>query len=219
MPNLFCPLCLSADLSHFYSDARRHYQRCQRCQLVFVDSRQHLPLAEEKAIYDLHQNALDDPGYLSFLSRLAEPLLARLPANSQGLDFGCGPGPALAELCKSAGHRVKLYDPFFANFPEHLQQTYDFILATEVVEHLREPRCEFATLFGLLKPGGWLGIMTKLVKNAEAFAKWHYKNDQTHIAFFSQASFNWLAAHYDCQIEFIGTDVIILQRNLHQHNN
>jgi len=208
-----CPLCLSLDSQPFHTDRQRDYHHCRNCWLVFVETAQHLPLSAEKAIYDLHQNAVDDAGYRSFLSRLAAPLLQRLPANSLGLDYGCGPGPALAGLFRAQGHRVNLYDPFYADFPEHLQQAYDFISCTEVVEHLRQPRPAFDVLFDLLKPGGWLGIMTKLVIDAEAFSKWHYKNDQTHIAFFSQATFNWLATHYDCQIEFIGQDVIILQRN------
>ncbi|AMK79021.1 MULTISPECIES: class I SAM-dependent methyltransferase [Methylomonas] len=219
MPALSCPLCTSNDTRHFHSDSTRDYNRCRNCLLVYVDRSQHLSPSQEQAIYDLHQNAIDDPGYLKFLSRLANPLFDRLPANSQGLDYGCGPGPALAELFKAQGHRMNLYDPFYADFPEHLQQAYDFIVCTEVVEHFRAPKCEFDALFKLLKPGGWFGIMTKLVIDAEAFAKWHYKNDQTHIAFFSQPTFYWLATRYQCQLEFIGKDVIILQRNPGRHSD
>jgi SAM-dependent methyltransferase len=218
MTALSCPLCNSLNTHHFHSDSQRDYKRCQNCLLVYVDCTQHLSPSQEKAIYDLHQNAIDDPGYIEFLSRLAKPLLERLPNNSEGLDYGCGPGPALANLLKAQGHRISVYDPFYADFPEHLQQAYDFIICTEVVEHFRAPKREFDTLFELLKPGGWLGIMTKLVIDAEAFAKWHYKNDQTHIAFFSRPTFHWLAAHYHCQIEFIGNDAIILQRNPDHYN-
>jgi SAM-dependent methyltransferase len=178
-----------------------------------VDYQQHLSPDQEKAIYDLHQNAIDDPGYIAFLLRLTGPLLERLPNRAEGLDFGCGPGPALAQLFEAQGHRLNLYDPFYADYPVHLQRPYDYIVCTEVVEHFRLPRREFEALFKLLKPGGWLGIMTKLVINAEAFAKWHYKNDLTHISFFSRPTFHWLATHYNCQIEFIGNDVIILKRN------
>lgn len=187
--------------------------------LVFVATEQQLSLSAEKAIYDLHQNLIDDPGYRQFLSRLALPLLDYLPAASSGLDFGCGPGPALAGLLESAGHQVKLYDPFYAPHPQHLQQTYDFVTCTEVIEHLRQPQQTFKKLIKLLKPGGYLGIMTKLVIDAQAFAKWHYKNDLTHIAFFSQPTLQWLASQYDCSIEFIGKDVIILQRNPHQYSD
>ncbi|OQW71862.1 MAG: methyltransferase [Proteobacteria bacterium ST_bin11] len=213
MSSLSCPLCSSLNVQPFHRDPRRDYHQCQDCLLVYVDYQQHLSPIQEKAIYDLHQNAIDDPGYIAFLLRLAGPLLERLPNRAEGLDFGCGPGPALAQLFEAQGHRLNLYDPFYADYPEHLQQTYDYIVCTEVVEHFRLPRREFEALFKLLKPGGWLGIMTKLVINAEAFAKWHYKNDLTHIAFFSRPTFHWLATHYNCQIEFIGNDVIILKRN------
>ncbi|MGZ0080135.1 class I SAM-dependent methyltransferase [Methylomonas sp. YC3] len=219
MPAPSCPLCNSLDIHLYHRDAKRDYAQCRHCLLVYIACSQHLTPSQEKAIYDLHQNTIDDPGYIEFLSRLAKPLLRKLPNNSIGLDYGCGPGPALAELFKAQGHRVNVYDPFYADFPEHLQGTYEFIVCTEVVEHFRAPQREFDTLFRLLKPGGWLGIMTKLVIDAEAFAKWHYKNDQTHIAFFSRPTFHWLAAHYHCQIEFIGNDAIILQRNPDPYNN
>lgn len=210
-----CALCGSPDSGLFHSDKRRDYWRCGQCLLVFVDQDQHLPLAAEKAIYDLHQNNCADTGYREFLSRLAIPLLARLPASCTGLDFGCGPGPALAQMLEAGGHVVTLYDPIYAADPDVLNCQYQFVSCSEVVEHFRQPGNEFDRLFTLLQPGGWLAIMTKLVIDAEAFAKWHYKNDLTHIAFFSRSTFEWLARRYLCHIEFIGQDVIILQRSHH----
>ena len=35
-----------------------------------------------------------------------EPLLARLGPASHGLDYGCGPGPALATMLREEGHGV-----------------------------------------------------------------------------------------------------------------
>lgn len=218
MDNSTCPLCNSHETRHFHRDRQRDYRRCAQCWLVYVDSSQHLSPDAEKAIYDLHQNRSNDAGYLNFLSRLALPLTGLLPPGSEGLDYGCGPGPALAGLLEGYGHRVKLYDPFYANHRAHLQQQYDFVTCTEVIEHFREPGREFARLFGLIRPGGWLGIMTKLVIDADAFSRWHYKNDPTHIAFFSRPTLTGLAERYDCAIEFIGSDVIILQRNPHRRS-
>ena len=80
--------------------------QCQRCRLVFVPRPYHLSAALEKAEYDKHRNTIDDAGYRKFLNRLAQPLIARLPAHSRGLDFGCGPGPALAEMLRSAGFEI-----------------------------------------------------------------------------------------------------------------
>ncbi|WP_347989114.1 class I SAM-dependent methyltransferase [Methylomonas sp. AM2-LC] len=207
-----CPLCGEKNSSDFAQDKFRNYLRCQTCLLVFVPVHQHLDRLAEKKIYDLHQNTSNDPGYRSFLSRLAIPLLAKLAYPAHGLDFGCGPGPLLAELFMEAGHQVDLYDPIYANHPNYLRQQYDFITCSEVVEHFRQPDVEFANLFRLLKPLGYLGLMTKMVIDAAAFKHWHYKNDLTHICFFSRPCFEYLALHYHCGIEFIGADVIIFKR-------
>ena len=179
---------------------------------MFVPSHQHLDKVQEQAIYDLHQNHAEDAGYRRFLNRLAEPLLGRLPEPALGLDYGCGPGPVLAAMLRQAGHVVDVYDPLYFPHTVFRRQGYDFISCSEVVEHFRQPAVDFGRLFGLLKPGAYLALMTKLVKNAEAFKNWHYKNDQSHICFFSTDTMRWLAAYYDCRLEFIGQDVIIFKR-------
>lgn len=166
-------------------------------------------------MYDLHVNDVRDQGYRLFLSRLATPLLERLPPDRQGLDFGCGPGPALAAMMEEAGHRMRLFDLFYYNTPEVLTHSYDFIVATEVVEHLQDPHAVFQTLFRILKPGGWLGVMTKQVMNPEAFSQWHYIRDKTHICFYSKPVFEYLAQQFNAVPDFIGNDVILLKKAGH----
>ena len=207
-----CPLCGRKDAGPFFEDADRAYLRCGSCELVFVPRRYWLSAEEERAVYDLHENELEDPGYRRFLSRLSRPLLARLGSNQKGLDFGCGPGPALAAMLEEHGHRVDLYDPFYHNNPEVFQNRYDFICATEVVEHLHQPGKEFAALLKLLKPGGWLGIMTKLVIDAPAFRRWHYIRDTTHICFFSRSTFEYLARRFEAELDFVADDAILLRK-------
>jgi 2-polyprenyl-3-methyl-5-hydroxy-6-metoxy-1,4-benzoquinol methylase len=179
---------------------------------VFVDPQDRLDRDAERAEYELHRNDPADPGYRAFLARLATPLLQRLAAGSEGLDFGCGPGPALARMLREAGHRVALYDSFFAPDEAALEGCYDFICATEVAEHLHRPGRELARLWSRLKVGGWLGIMTKLVRDREAFEKWHYKNDPTHVCFFSEQTWHWWADRQGASLEIIGSDVILMQR-------
>ena len=64
----------------------------------------------------------------------------------------------------------------------------------------------------MLKPGGWLGIMTKRVIDQEAFSRWHYKNDPTQITFFSDQSFRWIAAQYGLALSIVDQDVVLLQK-------
>ena len=209
---LRCPLCGGPDAADFWRDSRRVYLRCSCCALVFVPPAFYLSAEQEKAEYDLHQNEIDDPGYRRFLGRLAGPLLERLPAGASGLDFGCGPGPALAAILREAGCRVALYDVFYQLDRAALERRYDFICATEVVEHLHAPGEVLAELWRQLLPGGYLGIMTKLVRNREAFASWHYKNDPTHVCFFSESTWHWWAGIMGAELEFFGADVILLRK-------
>lgn len=204
-----CPLCGSGACALYFEDARRRYIRCGSCGLVFVPEPYWLSPEEERAEYDLHENAADDPGYRRFLSRLTTPLLERLPPRQRGLDFGCGADSPLSDMLAAHGHRMELYDPFYADHPSALNTTYDYICATEVVEHLRHPEKEFARLFSLLKPGGWLGIMTKMVRDRVAFSKWHYIRDPTHICFYRRSSFAHLAQRFHAEVSFIGQDVVL----------
>ncbi|MCG6657511.1 class I SAM-dependent methyltransferase [Halomonas campisalis] len=209
---LTCPLCAGTDTRHFHRDRWRDYYRCECCRLVFVPPHQRLAPAAEKAVYDQHENRPDDPGYRRFLARLYTPLRARLTPGARGLDFGAGPGPTLSVMFEEAGHPMAIYDSFYAPDDRVLASEYDFITATEVVEHLFAPGRELEALAGLLRPGGWLGLMTKRVSTPEAFARWHYILDPTHVCFFSEASFEWLADHLGMDLLLPAPDVALLQR-------
>ncbi|PRY72268.1 class I SAM-dependent methyltransferase [Halomonas ventosae] len=210
---LTCPLCASTDTGHFHCDSRRDYHRCRRCALVFVPPDQRPEPAAERAVYDQHENSPDDPGYRRFLSRLFDPLRERIAGGAHGLDFGSGPGPTLSVMFEEAGHPMAIYDPCYAPDVAVLDQTYDFITASEVAEHLFAPGEELARLAGLLPAGGWLGVMTKRVTDQAAFARWHYILDPTHVVFFSEATFVWLAGHLDMRVEFPAPDVALLQKH------
>lgn len=207
-----CPLCHSHAIEPYFTDSRRAYFQCQRCALVFVDPAQRLDAAIEKSHYDRHENDPSDLGYRRFLARVAQPLVERLPAQSYGLDFGCGPGPTLSLMLEEQGHTVNLYDLYYYPEREVLEHQYDFITATEVIEHLYQPDQVWQQWLNLVKPGGWIGLMTKMVIDVEAFAGWHYKNDLTHVIFFSRQTFQYLAERDQLKLEFIGKDVILLRK-------
>lgn len=127
-----CPLCGAVD---FYAlpVAGKHYHRCRSCELVWLDGTDHLGPSAEKAVYDGHDNQVDDPRYRHFLMRAFGEVLSRVPPPASGLDFGCGPGPALIAMGREAGYQMAGYDKFYANLPDLLTRQYDFITSTEVI--------------------------------------------------------------------------------------
>lgn len=210
--HISCPLCGTENSKGFFQDKRRNYMHCQACDLVFVPSRQFLSAEAEKKRYDLHQNSPQDPGYRQFLHRLFISLQRCLAPGSRGLDFGSGPAPTLSTMFEEAGHSMVLFDAWYDAVPAVLEEQYDFITATEVLEHLREPKKELERLWDCLKPGGWFGIMTNLGVEQSTFSSWYYKNDLTHVCFFSKATFLWLANRWNADLEFPDSDVVLVRK-------
>lgn len=211
MTPLSCPLCCAAD-AYELPVAGKLYHRCRACELVWLDAAEHLDPAREKAVYDGHDNQVDDPRYRAFLLRAFGEVQRRLPPPASGLDFGCGPGPALIAMGREAGYQMAGYDKFYADEPELLAQQYDFITSTEVIEHIATPRAVLETLWGCLKPGGLLVLQTQRVLGDERFRQWRYRHDPTHIVFFAEASFRALADRWQAQVEFPHQDVAVFTK-------
>ncbi|MEM7422444.1 MAG: class I SAM-dependent methyltransferase [Pseudomonadota bacterium] len=213
-PDPPCPVCRSVDVRHLMQLAGQVYWRCDRCEATFLDPVHHPDAATERAQYMLHENDVDDPRYRRFLSKLADPLAERLPPAGRGLDYGCGPGPALAAMLEQAGHSVALFDPFF--FPDRavLTGSYDFITCTEAAEHFFAPATEFERLNELLRPGGWLGVMTCFQTDDAKFATWHYRRDPTHVVFYRVKTFDVVARQNGWQMVCPAKDVALFQKPL-----
>ncbi len=184
-----------------------------QCEARFLDEGQRLTGADEYAHYLHHENRIDDSGYRKFLNKLVEPMLVKLKPSSTGLDYGCGPGPALAAMISEAGHDMRLFDPFFHNDEDVLTGSYDFITCTETAEHFHHPAREFRRLNSLLRSGGWLAVMTCFQTSDEAFAQWHYRRDATHVVFYRDVTFLWLADQLGFTCEFPVKDVVLMQKN------
>lgn len=207
-----CPLCEAARVYPVYRDGRREFLFCRRCKLVFVPRRHFLCAREEKRRYDMHENDPQDAGYRRFLGRLFGPMEKVLPSESRGLDFGAGPGPTLSVMFEEKGHSMAVYDRFYAPDPQVFEETYDFITATEVLEHLHMPKTDLRRLWGCLKPGGWLGVMTQLVIGLDRFPRWHYIQDPTHVRFYSRATVRWVADQWDAMLVFVAPDAFLLRK-------
>lgn len=194
-PIASCPLCLKKAASFLTIEGQGHYWRCTSCDSVFMDRKDLLSAEKEKQRYDLHQNDISDPGYMEYLAPLRDEVLKHVARGSRGLDFGCGPSPALA---KSLGpdYQIDLYDPFFFADFDLQGKTYDFVMTTEVVEHFTNPNAEFFKLKSLLKPGASLWIMTQLFREEVDFRNWYYRRDPSHIFFYSEKAFTWIQKEF-----------------------
>lgn len=212
-----CPLCSSTDTRLWWQDERKHmnereYWDCSQCQLIFVPPAFHLTTQAEQAFYNLHENNPEDQRYRQFLARTFIPMVERLPARAEGLDFGSGPGPTLHIMFEEAGFPCDIYDPYFAPNQSVWERSYSFITSTEVFEHVHSPKTELERLNNVLRRDGLLAIMTQRPESKAAFARWRYSMDPTHICFFREATFTWIANYYRWQIDYSSKDVIIFRK-------
>lgn len=208
-----CPLCHSSDTILFSAHKTGEYRQCQRCLLVFVLPDYHLDDESEKGRYDLHTNSSDDPNYRKFLSKVHKPVSERVEKGAIGLDFGSGPGPTLSKMFEESGYRMKIYDHFYAKDEDVLELCYDFITSTEVIEHLYDPYTVLNKLWSMLKEGALLALLTQPYPDKSDFDAWYYKNDPTHVCFFSAETMHWLEKKWKARLEIIGKDVFVFHRS------
>lgn len=195
----------------------RMVHRCPCCGLSFVPPVYWMTPAEEVARYQLHRNRLDDEGYVRFLMPVID-CLKRHRVSGRVLDYGAGPSPVLTELLIREGFEARGYDP---NFPGlHGQgavvsekSPVDAVVSTEVFEHFRAPACEIDRIVRLLRPGGWLVVMTALVTEAVCMDSWPYANDATHIVFYAEETFRYIARRWGFHVEeCAGSRLVVLRR-------
>ena len=206
-----CPLCGSAPVRPFRMVRGREYRECSQCGMIHLAPAHRLTAEAERAEYSTHQNSPADPRYRAFLNRLAVPLVERLPPGAEGLDFGAGPGPTLSVMLQEQGFPMAVYDHFFAPDRSVLGRRFDFITCTETAEHFFEPGVEFERLSGLLRPGGWLGVMTESYTGRPPFEQWRYAREPTHVSFYRPETMRWIALQHGWSLESPGTDVFLFR--------
>ena len=211
-----CPICMSDDTSIMHrGDKGSHYREfihCSNCDLVFVPRNQILSPSKQKDRYLQHNNDIMDEGYRKFLNKLYSTLVLRLNSGSHGLDYGCGPRPALAQMAKEDGFTISIYDPIFFPDKKVLEHQYNFITCTEAIEHFSDPRADFHKLDNMLSSGGLLGIMTGILESWSNFPQWYYHRDSTHINFFSKNTLTWISTLLNYQVSFPRENVAIFYK-------
>jgi len=205
-----CPLCRNPDSPLFYRSKDRDFYRCHHCRLIFVPANFHLSPQQELARYRQHTNTLNDQGYVRYLSSVAETLeqIPALPGSSI-LDFGCGEEAVLVSLLKERGYCCDGYDPLYEKYSVPLHTTYDMVIASEVVEHFRDPADQWFKLVSYVKPGGYGTIRTEFYPARENFPSWWYIQDKTHLSFYSPETFIWILKVLGCSLFYTNNKNII----------
>jgi hypothetical protein len=204
-----CPLCLNSETENYSKDPSRSYYLCPFCQLVFVARDELISFDKELERYQAHENDPSDDGYSKYLEKIVTDIHPHLKPSGQGLDFGCGRTTLLADHLKHLGYEMDSYDTYFLKDELIWDKTYDFIILSEVIEHLRMPRQDMRQLGRHLNPQGKIFIKTKFMRETKAeFDNWFYKRDSTHIQFFNPGSMEYLKNFLGLtNFKTIGTDL------------
>jgi len=222
-----CPLCGALAPSVGRSLSRLHCA-CPVCDLRFIPPAFHLSPEQEYERYLCHQNSLSNAGYVKFLmvavDCLKNHLRKELDVSPTILDYGSGPAPVLVQLLNREGFAAMGYDPIFGDRSEPGrivtgslagQGPFDAVVSTETVEHFRMPRAEWEQMTSLIRPGGFLVVVTSLVLPGINLSHWYYAHDPTHIAFYSESTFRYIGEQWGLsRIATNGRNWVVMRKRL-----
>lgn len=199
-----CRLCGSSSLNKINRKNDLYYH-CKNCDLIFIDENKFPSVEEERERYGEHDNTHENEGYVNmfnrFLDKIIQPYSKEI--GDQVLEFGCGPGPVLADLLENMGYDVDKYDPYFFSKKVYQGKKYDLITSTEVWEHFKKPYDMIQLLVDHLEAKGFLAIMTSFHPGIDEFKGWWYPWDPTHIVFYNANTFEWIAKEFPLDIKLI----------------
>jgi SAM-dependent methyltransferase len=204
-----CPLCET----QLKEKADEYYFICSKCGAYVKDKQFYISAQQEKSRYEEHNNDVNDLRYQNFTSPITNEILAHFKPQHLGLDYGCGTGPVISKVLRDKGYRVKLYDPYFYPGKDYLNHIYDYIFACEVFEHFRHPKQQIEKIVSLLKPGGYLLIMTHLFDSKTDFTTWYYRNDPTHVFIYTLQTVQFVAKAFALNIKKQNNRTIIFKKS------
>ena len=206
-----CRLCNHQMIS-YKTSRKREYLRCTHCDSIQLSDEYLLNQAKEKHRYDLHNNDPNDLFYQSFVSPVTNHILTHFNPLHKGLDYGAGPGPVIYHLLKDKSYQIDLYDPYYYPNQQIFNQKYDYIYACEVIEHFYHPVEDFKKIYELLNHHGELILMTSIFNNQIDFDQWHYKNDETHVIFYTNHTLKYIQETFGFSRLLIQDNLIILTK-------
>jgi hypothetical protein len=208
-----CPLCKCPNSHLVLKGPLFSLAKCEICGLYYKYKEFWLSESLEKDRYLRHQNSAEDPNYIKYFEPIVDLIMNNHDSSEVGLDFGCGNSQTLANILGHKGLRCESYDLYFFNKPALLEESYNFVVASEVIEHLRSPAEFWQQLSDLMKNSGKTYIRTKCAPDRD-LEKWWYLRDSTHICFYTPETFNWISERMNLTWVFASDrDITIWQKN------
>lgn len=185
---------------------KRLYQECRCCKSIATVKESFETKDSQKRRYEQHHNSLSDDGYRAFLENFIQPVLKEINHIhcEKIIDYGSGPEPALCELLRIYANEgtvlpalceIRGWDPFFAPDTPFFETGADLATCLEVAEHFEKPLEDMKKLACAVHSGGYVAIGTMLIPEGcfsecdgvapDAFKKWWYRSDSTHVAFYT----------------------------------
>ncbi len=192
-----CSLCTSNRTKLFSEYKKRAFYLCLNCDAILLHPSFHLNPLEEKGRYDLHSDDVLDIRYQNFVKPIVEVVEKYFPKKANGLDFGCGKTAIVKYVLEQKGYTIEGYDPVYFKDESLLQKTYNYITSCEVVEHFYNANKSFNLLNTLLKSNGKLILKTSIYSHATNFENWWYKNDPTHVIFYTEKTLLFIKQNWE----------------------
>ncbi len=194
-----CIICKSETKTFFDLGVKCTTHHCLECGVISKDIQHHPTQKQELHQYSMHNNSLENRGYVEMFEQFLEFTLANTKEVKTVLDFGSGPTPVLSYLLEKKGFKTTIYDKHFA--PKPIVGKYDLITSTEVFEHLDSPLKTLKKLKSHLNANATISIMTQFhTDRLDFYKQWWYRKDPTHITFFTPHTFQVLAKMLDMKV-------------------
>ena len=192
------------------------YYHCKTCEYIFKSPECYQDFDAQKERYNLHTNDENDEGYKAYFQRFLDFILPLVGKPKTALDFGCGKSTILSNMLEDEGMYCDYYDPIYHPNTSNDSKKYEFIVSTEVFEHLHHPKVVFESLLDQLEEGGYLAFQTQFHSNdSEVFKKWYYHQDPTHIVFFTAQTFKVLCEMYGCKfVNDNGKNMVVIKKKI-----
>jgi SAM-dependent methyltransferase len=139
--------------------------RCRDC--LSIHASDEVELAGYYAGYPFHSVPEDWRSSIVYDQQLRRLRRAGVERHHRILDYGCGEGAFLRHLQRRGFQRAFGYDRYSSSHADKslLEQSYDCVVAQDVLEHVADPRALMSELAELAMPTGVIAIGTP---NAEA---------------------------------------------------